>query len=92
MSRVFGDPVNVWVDETGRPTRFIWREQLHPVRRVLEHWVATRDWWRRRDPDADDHGEREFWRVEASAGDSIMICELRFDAATRSWLLSRVWD
>ncbi|QFG21223.1 DUF6504 family protein [Actinomadura sp. WMMB 499] len=91
MTRVFGDPVDVSVRD-GRPARFVWRGRGHTVRRVLEHWVATRDWWREQDPDGDVLGEREFWRVEASPGAETGVYELRYDVSTQTWLLSRVWD
>ncbi|WP_329521789.1 DUF6504 family protein [Spirillospora sp. NBC_01491] len=91
MARVFGDPVEVWTSD-GRPVRFVWRGRLYTVRRVLEHWVATRDWWREPPPAADVPGEREFWRVEATPERETGVYELRRDAATGSWLLSRLWD
>ncbi|MEV4253729.1 DUF6504 family protein, partial [Spirillospora sp. NPDC049652] len=47
MTRVFGDPVEVRVTG-GRPAGFAWRGRRYAVRRVLEHWVTTRDWGGRR--------------------------------------------
>lgn len=91
MTRVFGDPVEVWVSD-GRPVRFVWRDRLYAVRRVLEHWVATRDWWREQEPAGEAIGEREFWRVEATPDREIGVYELRYDATADNWLLSRVWD
>ena len=91
MSRVYGDPIDVWTIE-GRPVRFVWRGRLYTVRRVLEHWVTTRDWWREQHPEAETASEREFWRVEAAPDDEIGVYELRFDAATGTWMLSRAWD
>jgi hypothetical protein len=90
MSRVYGDPVDVWVSD-GRPARFVWRGRLYTIRVVLEHWVATRDWWKERHPEAEEHGEREFWRVEASPDGQTGVYELRFDAAAGTWMLSRAW-
>lgn len=90
MSRLYGDPVEVWTTD-GRPSRFVWRGRLYTVLRVLEHWVATRDWWRDRNPDAEEPGEREFWRVEATPDREVGVYELRFDAATGDWMLSRAW-
>lgn len=92
MSRVYGDPVEVWTAE-GRPTRFVWRGRLYTVRRVLDHWVTTRDWWKAQYPDdSEAGGEREFWRVEATPDRLVGVYELRLDTATGTWLLSRVWD
>jgi Domain of unknown function (DUF6504) len=100
MSRVYGDVVDVWTIE-GRPTRFVWQGQCHTVRRVLEHWVTSRDWWRARDERPAEHDApaeqeaREFWRVEATpetAGTDVGVYELRHDQADQAWLLSRAWD
>ncbi|MQY06408.1 DUF6504 family protein [Actinomadura macrotermitis] len=90
MTRVFGDPVDVWVRD-GRPVRFDWRGRPYTVRRVLEHWVTTRDWWREQQPEAEE-GPREFWRVEATPGREVGVYELRHDERRGSWTLSRRWD
>jgi hypothetical protein len=91
MTRVYGDPVDVWVSD-GRPVRFVWRGRLYTVRRVLEHWVTTRDWWREQQVEPADLGEREFWRVEATPAEEIGVYELRYEAAGAAWTLSRIWD
>lgn len=95
MSRVYGEPVDVWVRD-GKPARFVWRGRLYAVLGVLEHWVVSREWWQQRTPgrDAGAPAEHEFWRVEASPGraDVAATYELRRDAATGDWLLARVWD
>jgi hypothetical protein len=99
VSRVYGEPVEVWVRDD-RPVRFVWRGSLFTVSRVLEHWLTTREWWRQQegvDPDeggAPPPGEREFWRVEAGAGlgSASGVYELRHDLGKGTWLLSRVWD
>lgn len=106
MSRVYGEPVEVWVRDD-RPVRFVWRGSLYTVSRVLEHWMTTREWWRRQEAeDPDETGapgagenaagpaEREFWRVEAGAGlgSASGVYELRHDLGKGTWLLSRVWD
>jgi hypothetical protein len=93
VSRVYGEPVEVSVQD-GRPVRFIWRGRLYTVLAVLEHWLVSREWWRQQSPDPDAPTEREFWRVEASAGRDgpAGVYELRRDAATGDWLLARVWD
>lgn len=98
MSRVYGDPVDVWVRD-GRPARFVWRGRLYTVLRVLEHWVVTREWWKQQEggeelPESAEPSDREFWRVEASPGRSAPAAtyELRRDVAADSWLLARVWD
>ncbi|MEO5875624.1 MAG: DUF6504 family protein [Streptosporangiaceae bacterium] len=92
MSRVYGDPVEVWTDRDGRPARFVWRERLHVVRRVLEHWVASRDWWRDHNSESAAPVAREFWRVEATPDREIGVYELRHDPGSGAWMLSRAWD
>jgi Family of unknown function (DUF6504) len=92
MGRVYGDPVEVFTADDGRPIRFVWRDRLYTVRRVLEHWVATRDWWREENPEAEEAGAREFWRVEATPEREVGVYELRYDTLTQAWMLARVWD
>jgi Family of unknown function (DUF6504) len=70
MNRVYGEPVEVHTREDGhRPARFVWRGRRYAVRAVIEHWVVNREWWREPDP-VPAHPELEFWRVEASSGQS----------------------
>ena len=93
MSRTYGEPVDVWVQED-MPARFAWRGRLYTVLSVLDHWAASREWWQQRSPDLDRLAEREFWRVEASPGQHARAgaYELRHDLATGQWMLARVWD
>jgi Family of unknown function (DUF6504) len=91
MSRVYGDPVEVWLDD-GRPSRFVWHGRLYTVHRVLDHWVTSRDWWRDRNPEAEEATAREFWQVEASPDKELGVYELRYDEADATWMLSRAWD
>lgn len=91
MSRVFGDPVEVWVAGDA-PVRFVWRDRLYTVRRVLERWVTTADLWSERPEETGGAAEREFWRVEATPEREIGVYELRHDLTDGGWMLSRVWD
>jgi len=93
VSRMYSEPIEVR-DQDGRPLRFVWRGRLYTVRGVLEHWVVSREWWQRNNPDTDVPAEREFWRVEASPGKDVppAVYELRRDVETGDWLLVRVWD
>ena len=107
MSRVYGEPVEVWVRDD-RPVRFVWRGRLYTVSRVLEHWLTTRGneycgakrhpWdgatgGRQEGERAEEAGGREFWRVEAGAGigSAPGVYELRRDLGKGTWMLSRVW-
>jgi Family of unknown function (DUF6504) len=90
---MYAEPVDVWVRD-GTPVRFIWRERLYPVVQVLEHWVASREWWKEHSMEPGQLPDHECWRVEASpgAGAAPATYELQQNAATGSWLLARVWD
>lgn len=90
VSRVYGDPVEVWVAD-GRPSRFVWRGRLYTVRRVLESWVTTRDWLRDRHPEGEEPAAHVFWLVEATPDREIGVYELRYDEAGGDWMLSRAW-
>ncbi len=93
VSRMYGEPITVTVRD-GRPMRFIWRGRLYIVLAALEHWVVSREWWQRDNPDAGVPPEREFWRVEARPGGNVppAVYELRRDSDTDDWLIIRVWD
>ncbi len=95
LNRVYGDPIQVWTDDDGKPTRFVWRGRLFTVLDVLEHKQISHEWWRRKgreDPGA--QAGREFWRVRASPGDDAPhgVYELRCDPGVGDWLLARTWD
>jgi hypothetical protein len=92
MGRVYGDPIEVVSADDGRPVRFLWRDRLYRVSRIIEHWVASRDWWPDVNPDAEETGEREFWRVEASLDREVGVYELRHDTITDAWMLAKVWQ
>ncbi len=79
MSRVFGEPVEVWLRD-GKPSRFVWRGRLYTVLAVLAGESHT----------SADTG-RESWRVEASPARSIpsAVYELAHEPATGRWLISR---
>ncbi|MFC0038742.1 DUF6504 family protein [Actinomadura rayongensis] len=88
MTRVFADPVAV-ATSGGEPSEFVWQGRARTVRRVLEHWVLTPDWWR--DPPADEV-RLDYWRVEASAGEGLAVYELRHEPSGGAWTLTAVWD
>jgi hypothetical protein len=93
VSRVYAEQIDVWIS-AGKPARFVWRGRHYTVLRVCEHWVVSREWWKKRGEDPGEPADREFWRVEASPGRGVSIAtyELRRDDATGTWLLVRVWD
>jgi hypothetical protein len=93
VSRVYGEPVDVWIRD-GKPARFVWRDRHYTVLRIFDHWVASREWWKQRGEDPGEPADREFWRVEASPSRNVSAAtyELRRDDATGTWLLARIWD
>ena len=88
MSRVYGEPVDVWVRD-GRPARFAWRGRLYTVLGVLEHWVVSREWWKQQaQEESGKQGSEpshvqgggpagpsghEFWRGDASPGRNLPL-------------------
>lgn len=94
MSRVYGEPIEVWTHDDGAPDRFVWQGRLYTVLVVLEHSVISREWWQKQSPRPEVPADREFWRVQASPGRDAErgIYELRCDVAAGDWLLARVWE
>lgn len=88
MGRYYGAHVTV-VEAEGRPIRFTWQGRVYGIRRIIDHWTTLRGDWA---SGADSRvPERRHWRVEAGSAYSQGVYELRQDAATDAWLLSRVW-
>lgn len=78
------------------PGRFVWRGRHYTVRAVLAHWIRTGAWWQQPGPvpgEVDDD-EREFWRVEATAGHSgiPVVVDLCLAWATGLWTVTAVAD
>lgn len=90
---MYGEPITVTMQDD-RPLGFTWRKRFYIVLMAHEHWVVSREWWQRDNPDIDMPPEREFWRVEARPSGDVppAVYELRRDTATDDWLLVRVWD
>jgi hypothetical protein len=106
--RTYDDDVQVRAGATGTaPGQFLWRGRLYVVRDVVSHWYERTSWWDgaagralRGETDgssAQAAGEREVWRVEASAGRAAGTGV--FDLSTApaadspaSWRLLRVVD
>lgn len=73
MGRRYEERVDVQRDAavaSEGPTAFLWQQRLYQVREVLAHWHERAPWW---EAEGDRRlsaasGEREVWRVAASAG------------------------
>ena len=105
MTRLYGDAVDDAAEVRRRadePEQFLWRDRLYLVRAVLGHWMESGGWWRaevldagvRGDAGGLDDGEREFWRVEAGAGQlgDTGVFDLCFDWSHGRWAVVRVQD
>lgn len=94
MNRTYGDPIEVWTHDDGRPARFVWRSRLYTVLAVLDHSGLNRELGSGQSPGPSGRLARQFWRVRASAGRDAPrgIYELRHDTATNDWLLARTWE
>lgn len=92
-------------DVTSRPRQFLWRGRLYVVREVLSHWYERAAWWdgapsRVLHGESDGGstalsvagGEREVWRVEASAGRSSGPGVYDLCSSGDAWRLLRVAD
>jgi hypothetical protein len=93
VSRVYGEQVDVSL-RSGKPARFVWRDQLYTVLAVRDRWVSMPEGLPAPDSGPLPPGPREFWLVEALAGRDAPArsFELRQETATGKWLLSRAWD
>ena len=91
MTRRYDEPVEVRRRDDD-PAEFLWHDRFYAVREVLAHWVETATWWQ--PAAAPDGGEREVWRVEASAGrtSGTGVYDLCFDWAAGRWSLLRALD
>ena len=75
LNRVYGDPIQVWTDDDGRPTRFVWRGRLFTVLEMLEHKEISHEWWRRKG--REDPGPAAGPGVLARAGVARQRCAAR---------------
>ncbi|PRX97237.1 DUF6504 family protein [Allonocardiopsis opalescens] len=92
MSRVFGEPVQVWTGGDGRPERFAWQGRVHTVRRVLDHWVRIRRSGGGPGRPGPHVSEQRFWRIDAGPEPGAGRFELCYDTLIDQWLLSRPWE
>ena len=104
MSRRCAEPIEVQRRDD-LPRQFLWRGRLYVVRDVLAHWVEAGRWWRTAGaaalttgaasgPAVLDDGEREYWRVEASAGRlaGAGVYDICLDWSAGGWTVARVLD
>ena len=97
MVRSYAEPVDVRRGD-GAPSQFLWRGRLYVVREVLARWMEAGGWWRLK-PETSTPGalvdpEREYWRVEATAGISsgTAVVDLCFDWEAGTWTVARSLD
>lgn len=100
VTRLYGDAIDDAAEVRQRadePEQFLWRDRLYLVRAVLGHWMESGGWWRTGQPAGGgvlDDREREFWRVEAGAGQhaDTGVFDLCFDWSSGTWTVVRVQD
>jgi hypothetical protein len=99
MVRSYAEPVQVQRRDDV-PEQFLWRGRLYVVRAVLARWVEAGGWWRTQGAggastaSALTDPEREYWRVEATAGraSGVAVLDLCFDWAAGGWTVARSLD
>jgi hypothetical protein len=84
MSRLWPDgvPIQVALDETGRPTTFTWDGQTHPVRAIANRWRVDRQWW-------SSQVWREYFKLTTETGWLVIIYQ---NLVNRRWYLQRLYD
>ena len=94
MTKRYGDPILVAVSSSDQPRCFIWRGTSYRVKEVLAMWHLRDRWW---EATSDGHAgasravasDRQYYRLDCSPS---LLCDLYFDAASKSWILDRVYD
>ena len=79
-----GQAITVAVDQRGEPTYFVWQEQRHSIRRIVQRWQVDAEWWR---------AEGRVWRdyVALITGDNL-FCVIYYDRLCEEWRLARLYD
>lgn len=79
-----GQPITVVVDGHGVPMHFVWQEQRHLVRRILQRWEVDLEWWR---------VEGRIWRAYLAliTADNL-LCVIYYDHIAANWQLVRLYD
>lgn len=79
-----GQPIVVAVGVDGLPTHFVWQEQRHPVRQIIQRWTLDLEWWR---------AEGRIWRdYLALITRDNLLCVIYYDRLAENWQLVRLYD
>ncbi len=86
MTRLWpgGEPVQVGLDEAGRPGYFVWQGRVHRVQTIHQRWVVDTDWW-----SPEGRVWREYLALVTQDG---LLCVLYHDRLTGGWRLAKVYD
>ena len=79
-----GLPIDIKVDQLGRPIRFALNGHRYRVRRIEQHWQVDTDWWT-------EGGRvwRDYYALTTVEG---MLCVVYLDMIRHNWWLERVYD
>ena len=79
-----GQPIVVTVDGHGIPVEFVWQEQRHPIRAIVQQWQVDLEWWR---------AEGRIWRdYLALITSNNLFCVIYYDRLHEEWRLTRLYD
>jgi hypothetical protein len=74
--------IEATIGDKGEPLAFEWREQVHHVLHVNNHWRIHVEWWR-------TEIWREYFQTETL---SRLTCVIYRDLLTDTWYLERIYD
>lgn len=86
MSRRYGEPISVAVDQAGQPKRFTWRHVTYTVT-VIGHWHLGDKWW-----DDERHSDRQYYRLMTKDLRVFEIYQETAPGKTPHWVLDVVQD
>lgn len=92
MTHRYDEPITCEVDRDERPMGFVWRGRRYRVNRVIEHWVSTREWWRRDSLHLGISTEIRLYRLAAESSRGRGVAEVSHDVDSDTWKIKRIWD
>lgn len=69
-------------DAAGRPLRFTWQGQTHPVDTITRQWRVHADWWR-------TAAWRAYYKLTTTSGLLVIIYH---ELPAGDWFLQRLFD
>ncbi len=86
MTRLWtsGIGIDVQKDGRGKLQSFTWRDRLHTVQKIRQHWQVDTDWW-----SDDGRVAREYYAVTTTDG---ILCVVYLDFLDEQWYLAKCYD